>query len=143
VIVPEAGGTIADGPILCAVDDSGESGVAVTTAATLAERLDVKLLLAHAVSDTARAAHGQELLARLVVESALGASIERLVIAGEPVEAVVGAAADRGVELIVIGSRGRGALAAAALGSVSSAVATRAPCPVMIVRADTPVNTAG
>lgn len=143
VIVPESGGTIADGPILCAVDDSEESRVAVNTAASLAERLDVRLLLAHAAPDDARVPHGQELLARLVVQSGLGTSAERLVVAGEPAEAIVEVAAGRDVELIVIGSRGRGALTSATLGSVSSAVATRAPCPVTIVRADSPDRVAG
>jgi len=142
VIVSESGGTITDGPILCAVDDSEESRVAVNSAASLAERLDVRLLLAHAAPDDARATHGEELLARLVVQSGLGTSVERVVVAGEPAEAIVELAAGRGVELIVIGSRGRGALASAALGSVSSAVATRASCPVAIVRADTPDHAA-
>lgn len=73
----------------------------------------------------------------LAVESGLGTSVERMVVPGEPAEAIVEAATAHGVEMIVIGSRGRGALASAALGSVSSTVATRAKCPVTIVRAET------
>ena len=139
VIVPEPDGTLTDAPILCAVDDSKESRAAVTTAAALAERLGVGLLLVHAQPDDAGAPHGEGLLARLVAEAGLGTSVERLVLAGESADAIIDTATTRGVELVVIGSRGRGALASAALGSVSSAVATRAHCPVIIVRADSSV----
>jgi nucleotide-binding universal stress UspA family protein len=136
--VPEAGGTIGNAPILCAVDDSKESRAALSTAATLAERLDVELVLVHAESDGADAAQLHEFLAGLVVESGLGTSVERIVLPGEPAPAIVAEATGCGVEMIVIGSRGRGALASAALGSVSSAVAAQAPCAVTIVRGGKP-----
>ena len=42
-------------------------------------------------------------------------------------------AAARHVDLLVMGSRGRGPLRAAILGSVSHSVARRAPCPVLIL----------
>jgi nucleotide-binding universal stress UspA family protein len=42
-------------------------------------------------------------------------------------------AAGRHVDLLVMGSRGRGPLRAAILGSVSHSVARRAPCPVLIL----------
>jgi nucleotide-binding universal stress UspA family protein len=135
IVVPESGGTVGDGPIICAVDDSEQARYALATAAGLAERLETNLVLAHAQTEP-RTSAGEELLARLVVESGLGTSVERMVLQGEPVDAIVGAATEHGAGMIVIGSRGRGALASAALGSVSSEVATRAPCPVTIVRAD-------
>jgi nucleotide-binding universal stress UspA family protein len=134
VIVPESGGTVTNAPVLCAVDNSEESRSAVIIASQLASRLDVGLVLAHAEHADALAS-SEELLARLVVESGLGNSVKRIVIPGEPADAIVGAAVTRGTELIVMGSRGRSALASATLGSVSSAVVTRAPCAVAIVRA--------
>jgi nucleotide-binding universal stress UspA family protein len=142
IIVPESGGTIDGAPILCAVDDGDAAQAAITVAATLADRLDVKLVLAHAEPDAARGHEAQELLARLVVEAGLGTAVERMVVEGDPAEAVVEAATGRGAGMIVIGSRGRRTLATAVLGSVSSAVATRAPCPVAIVRVDTSAPTA-
>ncbi len=39
-------------------------------------------------------------------------------------------------DVLVVGSRGHGRLRRALLGSISSHVAHNAPCPVMIVRAD-------
>ena len=47
---------------------------------------------------------------------------------------------DVGATLIVVGSRGRGRLASALFGSVSRALARDAPCPVMIVPDDAPVD---
>jgi nucleotide-binding universal stress UspA family protein len=48
---------------------------------------------------------------------------------------------DIGATLIVAGSRGRGRLASALFGSVSRELARDAPCPVMIVPDDAPVDT--
>jgi nucleotide-binding universal stress UspA family protein len=127
VIVPESAAPLGDAPIVCAVDDSDASRAALATAATLGERLGSALVLAH-VGD------GEELLARLVAESGVGSSLETVLLRGGPAEAIVGAATARRAGMIVIGSRGRGALASAALGSVSSAVAAQAPCAVTVVR---------
>ncbi len=59
--------------------------------------------------------------------------VERVVSEGSPGDVLVGAAA--GADLVVVGSRGRGGIRSALLGSVSSHVAHHAPCPVVIVRA--------
>lgn len=53
---------------------------------------------------------------------------------GKPAETIVTFCAANGYDLIVIGSRGLGALEQLILGSVSSYVLHHAPCPVMIVR---------
>lgn len=53
---------------------------------------------------------------------------------GEPAKAIVETASEVGADLVVVGTRGRGALARLALGSVSTAVAHDAPCDVLVVR---------
>jgi nucleotide-binding universal stress UspA family protein len=53
---------------------------------------------------------------------------------GRPSERIVELARNRDVDLIVVGSRGRGALAAAVLGSVSDSILQHADRPVLIVR---------
>lgn len=55
------------------------------------------------------------------------------VVEGGPAETLVAAAAD--ADLVVVGNRGRGNLAAALLGSTSAKVADESPCPVVVVRA--------
>lgn len=61
-----------------------------------------------------------------------GLEITEHVVHGSPVRVLLDAAA--GADLLVVGSRGRGAVPGLLLGSVSREVARRAPCPVVIVR---------
>jgi nucleotide-binding universal stress UspA family protein len=61
-----------------------------------------------------------------------GIEVETDVREGDAANALVDAAA--GADLLVVGSRGRGALAGAVLGSVSAHCAHHAACPVAIVR---------
>jgi nucleotide-binding universal stress UspA family protein len=51
-----------------------------------------------------------------------------------PVETIVEYAANEGFDLIVMGTRGMGGFKRAALGSVSSAVTSHAPCSTLVVR---------
>ena len=60
-------------------------------------------------------------------------NVEREVRLGEPAVVLAEVGTECDAELIVVGSRGRGAWRSAVLGSVSSDVARLAPCPVMIV----------
>jgi len=54
--------------------------------------------------------------------------------AGQPAAAIVKAAADRAVDLIVLGTHGRQGVAHLVLGSVAEHVVRTAPCPVLTVR---------
>jgi nucleotide-binding universal stress UspA family protein len=58
--------------------------------------------------------------------------IETRVVHGFPTRVLPRMAAD--TDLLVVGSRGRGAVAEALLGSVSHGCVHHAPCPVVVVR---------
>jgi nucleotide-binding universal stress UspA family protein len=132
LIVPESASPIGDGPVMCAVDDTDGARAALSKAADLATRLDRQLLLVtvKAVDDPASAAAEPP-----VDDTRLGTGAEWIYSRGEPAAGILEAAAARRAAMIVIGSRGRGALAASVLGSVSSAVAGGSRSPVMVVRA--------
>ena len=57
---------------------------------------------------------------------------------GPPAAAIVKAAADRAVDLIVLGTHGRQGVAHLMLGSVAEQVVRSAPCPVLTVRGHVP-----
>jgi nucleotide-binding universal stress UspA family protein len=65
---------------------------------------------------------------------AAGVAAEVEMLEGNPATQIVELARRRGVDMIVLGSRGRGAVAGTLLGSVSQAVVNRADCPVLVVR---------
>lgn len=59
---------------------------------------------------------------------------QTLVLRGSPGAALCDLAAERSARAIVMGSRGRGGIKRALLGSVSDHVARNSPCPVVITR---------
>jgi nucleotide-binding universal stress UspA family protein len=78
----------------------------------------------------------EEALARTA--SALGGTeVEQSVEQGDPGAVLCERAAAVGADVVVVGSRGRGALKRALLGSVSTYVVNNAPCPVLVVRQGT------
>jgi nucleotide-binding universal stress UspA family protein len=64
----------------------------------------------------------------------LGARLIVLQVAeGDPADRLLDTVDEEGAELLVVGSRGRGSLSSAVLGSVSRRLATDARCPVVVV----------
>ena len=66
----------------------------------------------------------------------LGLPSEMKMDAGDPAEQIVAEATTGEYDVVVVGSRGHGALGRLLLGSVSTEVVARAPCPVLVAGAN-------
>ena len=116
--------------IVCAVDGSEATGRVLDTGQWLATALGARLVVMHATDGEADAA--DETVA--AIRTHLGdASAEVRLLEGAPAQAILSAAGDEDPELLVVGSRGRGALRSALLGSISHEVAARTRSPVVVV----------
>jgi nucleotide-binding universal stress UspA family protein len=139
--------------ILVAVDGSPDAELALTEAIDLAESEHTRLTLFTAVSQVpatvylAAAAEVAKLVedAHADAEAILRRARERVpddlavttVLSERPIRAALISQIGDGVhDLVVMGSRGRGAVRAALLGSTSHHVLHHSPVPVLIVHAD-------
>lgn len=139
--------------ILCPVDFSGASRVAMKAAAELAARFGAELTLFHAyplpgytlpegtilpssASLQELARETEEHLAAWKVEAEL-AGAGRVAVAqavGEPAGEIVAFARSGAFDLVVVGTHGRTGLSHVLLGSVAERVVRRSPCPVLTFR---------
>ena len=147
--------------ILVATDFSDASGLALTYAKELARQFDSTLHLLHVVAD-ADVSPGTEALwgfsetevqrrwvdeatAKLAdlcpAEGQAAFTVRTVVEIGPPTDGVLRYAGAHQVDLIVMGTRGRGVVEQMLLGSVAAEVVRRAPCPVLTVR-DAPLAAA-
>ena len=69
-----------------------------------------------------------------VLPKLAGVTVTTEVLFGNPARAIVTDATNRGVDLIVMGTHGRGPLMHALMGNVAERVVRTAPCPVLTVR---------
>ena len=134
--------------ILLATDGSAEAQLAATTAADLNKSTDSELhvvyvgelrptFLAQTEQEPAELEReAKRLLDEQVrtVEEAGGTVKEAHLRLGRADEEIVDLAHSLGIGLIVMGSRGRGRIRRALMGSVSDSVVRHAHCPVTIVR---------
>jgi nucleotide-binding universal stress UspA family protein len=132
-------------PIVCGIDRSENSLRAAEAAAALAAVLEADTVGVLAYDDVKRFPYGdleererKRYAAHRHAESVLRdvrlpARMERVARRGDPAEVLNGIAAERDAALIALGSRGRGPLRAALLGSVSTAVIRAAERPVLVV----------
>jgi nucleotide-binding universal stress UspA family protein len=132
--------------VVCGVGTDEETAAVRDVAQRLCDRFGARLELVHAapppeVPGASAVPGGVERVAEADLEDArrhVDALAEReedesRIAAAPPASLIVDAARSSGADLIVVGSRGRGPLKAALLGSVSREVVRHAPCPVVVV----------
>ena len=90
---------------------------------TPADHHDLKAAAARRLSDRLTDADRRDLRARALLETS-----------DNPADAIVGYAKSADIDLIVVGTHGRGTLAQILVGSVAERVVRTAPCPVLTVR---------
>ena len=138
--------------ILLAADDSKDARHAARDAAELSLKLDSELHAVYVAPEYpyVYASHGvarreeenryrhedRQILDRCVENiRAVGGTVTGSHLgAGDAASEIVELAEELGVGLVVLGSRGRGPLRRALMGSVSDSVVRHAHCPVMVVR---------
>lgn len=136
--------------ILLATDLSGASEAATIHALDLAHDLDAELLAVSVIDPSSLRLPGGASAARVdQVRSSRETAAQDLVAEGrkrsvrvvfliwegDPGESIVDAARSEQVDLVVVGSHGRGRAGRFLIGSVSDHVVRHAPCPVLVVRA--------
>jgi nucleotide-binding universal stress UspA family protein len=147
-----------DGELLVGVDDSPGAHAAFRWAAAEARRRGARLVVIHAwdtapitppggpvfepLPPTAHQERTDELIDRLVAQeqsnAGPGPTVERRAVEDFAAPALVRASV--GASLLVVGSRGRGPIRSALLGSVSRRCAHDARCPTVIVPLPDPVD---
>ena len=142
---------IPPGPIVLGTEFGSVSAPAERFAIRLARQAGTALVIVHGIDpgrlrlpggrflqrvDQARAARQSDAAALVERVRAAGVEPQVLIWDGDPATCVVEAARAEGATRIVVGSHGRGWLGRAIVGSVSSAIAAQADCPVDIVRDD-------
>lgn len=112
-------GTFGSNVIVLSVAQPSEPPTSVETAALL---------------DAATALFEKDFVGFREIAKAAGVPLETVVVVGHPADQIVHQAAERKVDMIVMGHRGKSRLQRWLLGSVSKRVLSYAPCTVTIVR---------
>ena len=134
-----------DQTILLASDLTVQSRRAEQAAFELARRLQLRLVILHVVWE--RSSLGMSTIPPEVFQpeelsrklEAVGAEeapeAVRMLVRGNPAEAIVDVANKEGASMIVVGTQRRSAISRAVLGSVAESVMRQSPCPVLLVAA--------
>ncbi len=135
--------------ILIAVDGSTHSDKAIAYARGMADAFSARLMVVHVYPQTSdllgykdfeRLVSRRQAAGQAVIDAARGQlgttdlQIHEDLLEGPEAEAILTAAKTHGVDLIVMGTRGRGSLEGLLFGSVSRKVTHLAPCPVLLIR---------
>jgi nucleotide-binding universal stress UspA family protein len=143
--------------ILVAVDFSECSVVALDLAATIAGKFEARLLVLHVLHDPAESPGfymakkagkkvfrnmkdaAQQMMADFVKKHLKKfKEFDDFIVSGLPAAQIISFAERKKVDVIVMGTHGRGGLNRLMLGSVADKVVRTATCPVLIVREPNP-----
>jgi nucleotide-binding universal stress UspA family protein len=140
--------------ILVPIDFSAPSDAALEYARTVAKHFGASFHLLHVAEDPYRAVYSPEVYVPEVYglrEAILSDAMDRLndrltprdvsqlhattdAVVGTPAWSIVEYAGGRDIDLIVMGTHGRGGMSHLRMGSVAERVVRTAPCPVLTVR---------
>ena len=137
--------------ILCPVDHSECSYLALKYAISLALKDEAKLYLMHVIdsrlydtemyklspyklNEIDESKIRTDLMKSLPEGTTDVLEVETIVVKGVPFNEIINAATEISVDLIVIGTHGRTGISHVMLGSVAEKVVRKAPCPVLTVR---------
>ena len=138
--------------ILCPIDYSVYSEMALKYAIEFAEKYQAKLYLVHVLDirvydindpdlynvnivDEETINKLRERLLKCVNEDTKSKiSVEAIIIQGVPFAEIIRTAKELKIDLIVLGTHGRTGLSHALMGSVAEKVVRKAPCPVLTIR---------
>jgi nucleotide-binding universal stress UspA family protein len=142
------------GKIMCPVDFTENSLVALDGAVELARHFGATLILVHAVPLVAQVGNfpmpasvyakqeetAKVMLAEVAARKLGAVGYESIVFIGDIVGGILQAVVQFKPDLLVMATHGRGALAHFFLGSVAEAVVRKAECPVLTVRNPGPAS---
>jgi nucleotide-binding universal stress UspA family protein len=131
VVVGVDGSPTSESAVAIAFDEAASLGVELVAICVVSEATSIELAGAALAPDTS----GQEILAERLAgwaEQYPDVSVRPLVAWGDPAHRLLEEAEK--AQLLVVGSHGRNPLASVVLGSVSSAVVSESPVPVIIAR---------
>jgi nucleotide-binding universal stress UspA family protein len=137
--------------ILVAVDGSEHSLKAVRYACAMGPPLGAEVVLLHVVPMLVSATPyhdtvsdqpflalqkvGEDILARAkAIANDCNCQAIDMISHGDPASKIIDIASERGIDIIILGSRGLSGIRRLFVGSISDKVARNAHCPVMIVR---------
>lgn len=140
--------------ILFGTDFSTAADAALVQAINLARREDAELVIAHVrpdrsvIAEAVRELYGEgdgaeadslasELRARCIRAREQGVGAHHTVLDGDPARALAEHARAIGADTLVVGSFGKTGVERFLLGSTAEQAIRRAPCPVLVARADT------
>ncbi len=142
--------------ILCPVDHSECSYLALKYAISLALKDEAKLYLMHVIdsrlydtemykfspyklNEIDESKIRTDLMKSLPEGKTDVLEVETIVVKGVPFNEIINAATEISVDIIVIGTHGRTGISHVMLGSVAENIVRKAPCPVLTVRMPPPI----